>query len=403
MKKNLFKYFFLLGFLLCIGSAFAQKKTELERKRDDLSKKIKYTNNLISKTASDRQTQQSQLNLINKQIGLREELVKTINKEVNTLERQITTLQDSLNIKKKQLVELKEEYAKLIQIAARNKSDHNKLMFIFASDNFNQAFSRLKYLSQYTEYRKEQGKKIVATNEQIAKSISMLEKVRNSKEVLLSAQISERRKLQSDVNQKKDKLTELQKQEVKLKQDLAAQKREKQQTQKAIQDLIAAEIAKNKKSSGGTFVLTPEAKALSSSFESNKGKLPWPVTKGVITGKFGKQPHPVLRNVTIENNGVTITTEREAEIRAIFKGKVSNVLVIPGAGKVVVLDHGAYRSIYTNLKEVFVSKGMQVDTKSAIGVALAADKYKSEAHLEIWKITNGDTQKLNPALWIYRR
>jgi murein DD-endopeptidase MepM/ murein hydrolase activator NlpD len=147
--------------------------------------------------------------------------------------------------------------------------------------------------------------------------------------------------------------------------------------------------------------LTPEAKELNADFEKNKGKLPWPVEKGVITSRYGKQPHPVLPGIVIENNGIDITTEKGAGVRAVFRGEVSSVIVIPGAGKAVIVSHGAYRTVYSNLRDVSVVKGQKVETKQVVGTVLTDDN-GSVAHIEIWKITSEGLVKVDPALWIYR-
>ncbi len=147
--------------------------------------------------------------------------------------------------------------------------------------------------------------------------------------------------------------------------------------------------------------LTPEAKELNTDFEKNKGKLPWPVEKGVITSRFGKQAHPVLKGIVIENNGIDITTEKNASVRALFRGEVSSVIVIPGAGKAVIVSHGAYRTVYSNLRETSVSKGQKVETKGTVGTVLTDDN-GSVAHVEIWKITAEGLVKVDPGPWLFR-
>ena len=165
--------------------------------------------------------------------------------------------------------------------------------------------------------------------------------------------------------------------------------------------IIEEEVKRNRGANKGTFTLTPEARELSADFEKNKGKLPWPVERGVITSGFGKQPHPVLPGIIIENNGIDITTEKGASVRALFRGEVSSVIVIPGAGKAVVVSHGAYRTVYSNLREASVAKGDKVETKQPIGTVMTEDN-SSTAHIELWKITSDGVIKVDPAVWLFR-
>jgi septal ring factor EnvC (AmiA/AmiB activator) len=238
-----------------------------------------------------------------------------------------------------------------------------------------------------------------------------LENNRKDKAELLNRQLSEARKLSADKQDRQQTLDGLRKEEGRLRSTLAKQERQRQELASAIRRSIADEIAKSRKATtkttkGGAsapaleFSLTPEAKELSSDFEKNKGRLPWPVTKGTITSSFGKQAHPVLRGIMIENNGLDIGCLPGAPIKAIFRGEVSSVIVIPGAGKAVMLSHGAYRTVYSNLRDVTVNKGDKVDTGQQVGTAMVEDG-ASTAHLEIWKIgSNGQLQKVDPATWI---
>jgi septal ring factor EnvC (AmiA/AmiB activator) len=224
--------------------------------------------------------------------------------------------------------------------------------------------------------------------------------------------VAETRNLTVDKGDRQAVLDGLKQEEGRLRMSLHRQEQQRKELAAAIRKAIEAEVAKSNKaksaasktSTGGKmeFTLTPEAKELNADFEKNKGKLPWPVDKGTITSGFGKQPHPVLRGITIENNGLDIGCEPGASVRAIFRGEVSSVIVIPGAGKAVMLSHGAYRTVYSNLRDVLVSKGDKVDTKQAVGVVMTEDG-TSTAHIEIWKIDkDGNLQKVDPAAWIFQ-
>jgi murein DD-endopeptidase MepM/ murein hydrolase activator NlpD len=226
----------------------------------------------------------------------------------------------------------------------------------------------------------------------------------NEKDALLKNEEQTRKDLSQDVVAQKTAVEGLQQEEKGLLQKLREQEKQREKLNKEIQRIIEAEIRASKKDNAGVFSLTPEAAALSASFESNKGKLPWPVERGVITAKFGQNPHPVLAGIMVPNNGVDIATSNNAAVRAVFQGTVSGVFSIPGAGQNVIINHGGYRTVYSNLKEVFVSKGQKVEIKQSIGTVLTDESSgKTEAHLEIWKVSESGTTKQDPALWIYRQ
>jgi septal ring factor EnvC (AmiA/AmiB activator) len=229
---------------------------------------------------------------------------------------------------------------------------------------------------------------------------------REEKNRLVEQQQAERQKLSSDRSGQQSALSSLKKEEGRLRETQKKQERQRKDIdaaiRKAIEDALKPKAGTTAAKTGKLDItLTPEAKELNADFEKNKGKLPWPVEKGVITSKFGKQNHPVLPGIIIENNGVDITTEKGASVRAVFRGEVSSVIVIPGAGKAVILSHGAYRSVYSNLRDVSVTKGQKVETKQAVGTVIT-DEDGSKAHLEIWKITAEGLVKVDPGPWLFR-
>ena len=279
-------------------------------------------------------------------------------------------------------------------------------MFIFASKDINQAYKRLKYIQQYSEYRKSQANEIVKTQATLEEKINDLTQTNEEKTILVSMEEQEKQNLAIEKAEQENIVQKLQGKEQELKKQLKKKEAAKRKMQKAIQRIIEEEIRKAReaaKKSGKTskgFPMTPEALKLSNSFASNKGKLPWPVKQGVITAQFGKHPHPVLAGIVINNNGIDISTTKGSTSRAIFNGVVSSVAIIPGEGKVVMVRHGEYLSVYSYMSEVFVSKGDKIDIKQDLGVLInEAGKSKTQVHLEIWK---GMT-KLNPKYWIFRK
>lgn len=407
MSKYSFRSLILLTvFLLASASAsLAQNKKDLQEKKKQLQEEINYTNQLLSETEKSKKTSLNQLNQLNRKISSREELINTMEREIAMVDDTISTLNNSIDSLETDLEELKTEYAQMIRMAERNQSEYDRLMFILSSDNFYQAFKRLKYFQQYAEYRQSQAEKIKSRQKEIDSQIALQSAIKKSKEGLLKSKLQERNQLSSEKVKKEEVVTTLKGKEQKLKRDLQQKEEAARQITKAIEKIIAEEIRKAReaakkagKSEKG-FPMTPEARALSNSFAENMGKLPWPVGEGVITAEFGEHPHPTLKGVKVQNNGIEISTKKGNMGRSIYKGKVSRVIIIPREGKVVMVNHGDYFSVYFYFKEVFVSAGDMVDTKQNLGVLITdQDENASVLHLEIWKVTN----KLNPEKWIYK-
>jgi septal ring factor EnvC (AmiA/AmiB activator) len=405
LNKHIKNILTLILFILVCSVTNAQTKKQLEQKKRKLQEEISYTNKLLKKAEKNRQASLNELIKLNKKISTRQELVNTINQEIKILNLQIVQKQTLIKSLENDLNNLKSEYANMIYAAYKHHNDYDKLAYIFSAENFNQAYKRLKYLQQYAEYRKKQAEAIAKTKEKLLKEVAELEKKKQEKQQLLNEKTKETNLLAKEKSTQEKTIAQLQQQERELRKKLKDAQLQASKLDEAIQKIISEEIRKAKenkkatsKSSNG-FPMTPEALKLSNSFAANKGKLPWPVEKGVITGKFGEQPHPVLKEVIVKNNGIDITTEKEANVRAVYDGEVSSVVIIPGAGKVVMVRHGEYLTVYSYLSEVYVKKGDKVSIKQPLGKLVKdSSSTDSKMHFEIWK---GMT-KLNPDYWIYR-
>ena len=400
-------FFLVMCFILLNNTeSHAQSKKTLENKKKQLQKEIELTNELLNETKKNKKLSLSQLVALNKKISVRQELIATINTELNLLNKQIKTNNESVNSLQTDLTELKAEYAKMIYYAYKNQNSYSRLMFLFASHDFEQALMRLKYLQQYSKYRQQQAELIVGKQKELTDKLQELQQKKVDKDALLSNEQTEKKHLTTEKKEKEQVFTKLQDQESKLKKDLAKKKRDAETLQKAIQRVIEkelekaqAEAAKANKPRPKKLILTPESQQLSNSFAINKGKLPWPVVKGVITERFGVHPHPIMKGIDINNNGVDITTTKGSLARAIFDGDVKAVVTIPGAGQFVLIRHGEYLTVYHNLKEVYVKVGDQVKTKQNIGsILFDEDDSKTVLHLEVWK----GQAKLDPEDWLYK-
>lgn len=405
-STKIFSFLCLTVILLSVTTAHAQNKNDLEKKKKALQKEINYTNKLLKETRKNKDHTLEELLSLKSKINARTDLIAAMNSEMRLINSEVSKSTTDIKTLEQELVRLKSEYAKIIYYAFKHRSTYDKMMFVFASKDINQAYKRLKYIQQYTEYRKGQAQEIVSTQASLKEKIAQLEEVKQEKSVLVSLEEQETQKLAVEKSEQENIVQKLQGKEQELKDKLKKKEAAARKLQKAIQRIIEEEIRKareaakkNGKTSKG-FPMTPEAIKLSNSFASNKGKLPWPVLQGVITARFGKHPHPVLREITINNNGIDISTTKGSKARALFGGEVSSVAIIPGEGKVVMVRHGEYLSVYSYMSDVFVKKGDKITTKQELGLLVNdAGKSKTKVHLEIWK---GMT-KLNPEYWIYRK
>ena len=404
-NRNIVLTFLFFVFLL-VPASYAQNKKELENKKKKLQEEINYTNKLLSETKKNKKLSLNQLVTLNKKISARQELIATINKELSLLETQILENHISINKLKKDLEKLKMEYAKMIYYAYRNRDAYSKLMFIFAAKDFTQAYMRLKYFQQYGQFRQKQAKEIEMKQQMLNGKVSELEVKKGDKKVLLTNEETEKQHLSKEKTQKEVAFNELQNKEKQLKKELEKKKKDAEKLQAAIQKLIEEEIRKARKKAKDeskpepkSIVLTPEAQLLSNSFAGNKGKLPWPVLKGIITGRFGIHPHPLMPEVDVSNDGIDITTSKGTLARSVFEGEVTGIASLPGSGKVVIIRHGEYLSVYANMNDVYVKTGEKVKTKQNIGTILYDESDgKTELQLQIWK---GQT-KLDPEAWLFK-
>ena len=405
--------------LLFIGLGFAisqnQTKEDLQNKKRQLAKEIEQTNKILKETQKNKKATLTQLNALVKQIQVREKLINTISSEIRMLEGQIGKTNSEIDQLQAELEQLKLEYAAMIKFAYRNQSSYNKLMFVFAATNFNQAYKRLKYLQQFSEYRQKQARYIEEAQSKLQEKMLELEDDRKDKNVLLVDEQQEKVILGKEKSQKETIAKQLTAKEGTLKKQIASKQAQAKKLDRMIEEIIRKEIeaarkkaeaeAKAKgtkmptgdKTSSSNLALTPEAQKLSKDFTSNKGRLPWPVEKGTIVEFFGTHEHPQLKGVMVSNNGVDIKTNKGAAVRAVFSGRVSGVIQIVGGLYAVLINHGEYTSVYSNLSSVSVKMGQELNTKQNIGT-VATDEELSSMELQVWK---GMT-KLNPVDWLAR-
>ncbi|TXI85747.1 MAG: hypothetical protein E6Q37_05595 [Crocinitomicaceae bacterium] len=436
-------------FLILISSVvfptFAQKNSDkLRKEQDRLEKSIANTKSLLDKTKSTKEATLNELKVIDNQVQYREELLKNFDNQIRGAELKIEQKDQQIKELTEKIARLKIQYKKLSIYAYKHRSKQGKMMYIFSASTYFEALKRNKYLEKIAEIQRKQKliilqhqglisneKKSLETEKE--RKIRVAEEKRKEKEAILKDKEKQQKTFQKLKGEEAKLLANLKEEEKKkavLKQrikeaidkEIAAAEKERKAREKKEKEKAAT--ASNTKSTGKTSGKTTASKPtetstpsepvkkvptisetkeyeLNKSFESNKGRLPWPVATGTITEGYGKHAHPTLPNVTTNNNGVDISAPKSAQVRAVFEGEVTSVLSIPGAGKVVIIKHGNYRTVYSNLQEVYVGVGSKVTTKQGIGSLLPVDgETLSVAHFEIHLVQEGQVIRINPSLWI---
>ncbi len=390
----------IILFLIFTQFLCAQSLDELRLQRNKASKEIQYTNNLLSQAKKDEKASLNKLRLISNRIKQRNNLISSINSEINVLQEFIDDNRMVVKLLGEDLVKIKEEYAQMIRMAYKSRSTYDKILFLLSSEDFNQAYKRNLYLKQYADFRKNQSETLKAVQAILEEKAKGLEKQTDQKEQFINQKREENQKFLSEKQEQGKYIQNLKSKQRSLRQKLRNQRRVEQQLADAIQKIIEEEARKASKAGKTGFALTPEQKLIGDNFEQNKSRIPWPLERGIITEKFGVHKHPVLKNITIENNGIDITTQERAKARAVFKGEVSRVFGITGGNMAVIIRHGSYLSVYSNLQEVTVKKGDLVSAKQNIGTVYSdkKDGNKTILKFQIWR----ENKKLNPENWIAR-
>lgn len=428
--KDLHIILFLL--ILAIATpAYCQKtkgksKQQLQNEISSLQKEISNANQLLKQTKKDREMTLNEVSILDKKIKQREKLIKAYNEQIAVLDEEINTGQSNIRSLNSDLAGLQKEYAKMVVFANKNRSHYDRLGFVFASKDFNQAFSRLRYIREFNDARATKMSQIAGTQQRITGEVEASQKAREERAAMIADEKVQKTELQGEKEELNRQVANLKKQEGSIQQDIKNKQQQAQKLQKAIDDIIAEEIRKANeeaerkrkeaekkaaKDKGNTttttpttkpksetgMALTPAEKTLSTNFVNNKGKLPWPVERGVISSTYGKHASMVSDKVTVTNNGIDIATMVGAQARAVFDGEVASVTKLTGSNTVVILRHGEYFTVYCNLENVIVKRGDRVKTKQNLGtVHTSKTENKTELHFELLK----EQIRQNPANWL---
>ena len=404
MRKFFFRktMLFLWIVLLCSNSIFSQNnRKQLEKQKEAIQKELKEINALLFKNKKQKASTFTDIENINYKIQRKQEVIKLTNRQINLLNIELEKNKNQQLDLSKRLKEVKAAYKEMILRSYKSKSGKNKLMFVLSSESFFQAFKRTQYIKQYAAFRRNQANKIVTISDELKLINDELIERKKLKETLLTNNRLTQKSLEKEKNQANEIAFKLKSQEKKYKKNILAKQKESLKIDKQIDKLIREAIAASNKTKtkSNSFNLTPEAIALAKNFELNKGKLPWPVSRGVVIQRFGTQPHPVVKTAKIKSNGIVIATEKSAKVKTVFKGQVLSVLKFRGSNPTILIQHGNYITAYKNLSKVFVSKGDVLESGQAIGEVFT-NKTNSQSTIQfsIFK----KTTPLNPLFWILK-
>ena len=405
-KKPSYKIVFFLALLLCGSFAFSQnnKQKELETRRQELRREIQKINELRAENKSKEKSQISLIEDFNYKISVLSNLIKVTNQQANLLTRQINSNQKKITVLRDELKGLKEDYAAMIVKSYKSKNKQSRIMFLLSSDNFKQAYKRLQYIKQYSDHQKQQGESIKSKAVELQDINKNLQNQKEDKKRLIADNKTIQKSLESERKQHEVLMKSIKRNLSLYASQIKQKQREANRIDREIDRIIKAAIAKSNKKAGKvasskSFALTAEEKVLASNFIANKGKLPWPVERGVVRLGYGTQRHPIDKSLTIKSNGVRIATQKGAKVRAIFDGEVSEILKMKNVNPIVMIRHGSYLTIYKNLSNVYVKKGDKVSTKQAIGEVFT-NPSNGETILSFTLSKGTNTE--NPASWIYK-
>ena len=401
----------ILIFLAFVAVANAQTKAinNLKAEQRKTMAKLATTSKLLEENKQSTSSSLNKLNLLTEQISDRQLLISQINQELKYIDNEIIAKRNEIEQKQLQLESLKKEYAELMYRTYLRSNSHDKLMFILSAQTLGQSYRRLRYLQEFSNYRKYQAEEIEALTIDLNNQLSNLEKRRTDRRLAMKRREVETTQLAQEKDSQQVLIADLKKKETDLTKQLKTQQKQMDNLNNRIANLIkeeedrkrrAAEAEARKRGAAAPkeIPMTKEEQLIAGNFEKNQGKLPWPVERGIISGKFGIQPHPTLKHVTVNNKGIYIQTVQNADARSVFEGVVTQRFAAPGNNNAVIVRHGNYRTVYSNLTDIYVKEGDKVTAKQKIGRIYTdrEDGNKTTLYFMVWK----EKDLLNPESWV---
>ncbi len=380
----------LLAVMLCVPVLAADDIKDLQKQQKKLQEEIEQTNKMLKQTKRDESATMNKLQLIGQNIKSQRKLINTLDREITALNREMRRLNGRRDSLQHVLERYKNDYAEMARQTHYARMQQSPLLFLLSSDSFQQLARRARYLQEFAHFRQQQVARIENTQADIDLQNELLQANKSDKQAALSSRKREQDNLQRDERKQKTMLNQLKSKEKDLNKQIQQKQKKVNELNKKIDDMVRKQAATKT-------TLTKEQQLVAGGFEANKGRLPWPIEKGMISGHFGKQQHPVYQHVTIDNKGVYLQTTAGSKARAVYKGEVTSCFLVAGT-YAVIIQHGNYRTVYSNLSKLSVKQGDKVETKQTIGTIYtdAEDDQKTELYFQIYK----DRDILNPELWI---
>ena len=394
---NISRFLFIITFLFCCN-LFCQSKSELENQRKDLLNDIKKIEKKLLNTKQEKGFVLANAEDVNFKVKLQENLINNINDQLNLIVSEIDYNENKLRELNSRELSLKNELSKMILKSYKKRSDLNKIMFIFSSTSFAQAYKRIQYFKQYSNFQNKTINKIKSTTKEINITIKVLDSQKIDKQNLIKENKIIKKELSDEYVKLNGLIFNINKNQKEFVSQIKSKQKLSREIDRKINKLIAEAIAKSKKNQN-SISLTAEAQLISKNFNTNKGKLPWPVSKGYVVLGFGKQPHPIVKTTTIQSNGVRIRTSKDIQARSIFNGVIYSIILSKNNTYTVLIQHGNFFTVYKNLSEIFISKGDKVSTKELIG-KIATDVSTQQTILSFSIFKEGTPQ--NPSSWIFK-
>ncbi len=429
--------FIIISVFYLFGTLNAQTINELKKRQREAKKQIELTNKLLKENQSKQSSTVSNLTVLQKQIAEQEKLIKSLDNELSLLDKRLNSLGKEKGNLETQLRSLRSDYAEMVYHAYFNKNTYNKYMFLLSAESINEAYHRIRYMQDYANYQKEQSVKIQAVVDDITRKEAQMMQTINEKDHVRAGKELEADQLEISKETQQSMLTDLTKKEKRLRDDLQTQQKRANEINNKIQDLIAKEIAeaerkakerqkreaeeaaraaaaaRAKQQASGKpapktetvtptpvqSTLTKEETLIAGGFQKNVGRLPWPA-RGVITGHFGIQPHPVLQHVEVNNKGIYIQAEPGTEASAVYEGEVTQIFTIPGSNNAVIVKHGNYRTVYGNLTNTYVKVGDKVAAKQKLGKIYVDNDSDDKTELYFMLYKNAAVE--NPEKWLVK-
>jgi septal ring factor EnvC (AmiA/AmiB activator) len=410
MRISRLVVFIFFGFWIGSSHSFAQtskSREELEREKAQVQARLKEFDVILKQTTATKKTSIGELNAITRQFQTQNRLVNTLDREVRLINQEITDTEKKIAELEFQLKDLKAEYSRMIYNSSKLNRGLSIVAFVFSSSSFNQLYMRLKYLRQYSESRKQQAAQIEKLSQELSSQRTLLDERKSDKVTVLSEEQKERTELERLRKSQQSVVNTLSKKERDIQRQITATKKQQDQLNRMIKQVIEDEIRRAEaesrkenstttKKAGTSMPMTPEAAALSKSFAGNKGRLPWPVETGFVSQVYGDNPHPTLKGISVPNDGIDIRTQPNSNVRAVFDGTVTKVTTMPGYGGTIIVKHGEYYTLYSKLKTISVKAGQTVNAKDVLGQVATSPDGEAEVHFQTWK----GLQKMDPATWI---